>query len=374
MKNERFTLNLVSIYIIKNVLLNFSTINIFHRYSQINQVVTITILVLLLFNIVLFSCFRLKELLIIIFAGLITAVSSWKSGDLSFFVYFICIVALKNIEFDTILVRIIAIQFISILLILILFKMNIIPERVSERLGIIRHSFGFNHPGHLPTFCLFIFMGATYLIKDRFKLYMFIPMITIMIVLNKLTDGRTSFFCFIIFCTLYVFNRYFDLSKIINFLNVFLPSFFVLLSVYITRFMTRNKIYYELDLLLSGRFSFMNYFYNNYGISILGQKLNIFTTYESELNVGVTTQVLDNLYLGLLIKYGLLFCVIFLLFLFFLERCLYSKKEYTLMIILLVVLVYSLISNIAPLVELNFIFIVGVALFKNNNSFKERHN
>ncbi len=354
---------LLEIYIMKNIFFNFSTLNTDYTFSTLSKMLTFIIVIAIFF--IFISDFKdtLKVFMSAYIFFIIILISSYLSGDISIMIYFLFALSLMNVQNELIVKRILLTQLFAVGIIVFLYILKIIPESVSTRYGITRYSLGFNHPGHISTFFLYIVMEYVYLSKRNIKTIVWVFIWIVMFFLNKFTDGRTAFFCFLIYVFLLILTKFQVTKKVIYVSNIVLPFFYIIISLYIAAKMKMDNLYYFLDNIFSGRLYFMKLFYDNYGISLFGKHLITVTTYQSHLSSGTTAQVLDSFYLSLLIKYGLLFLIIFLWIVTKANKTFFKYNQVELLLMLFITLLFSFIANIATLVEVNCVFLL---FFKKN--------
>jgi len=370
---------LLLFFSLKQIIVNYSTINQYHIYSKLNHTLTFGIVFLLVFFIIFFCQYKIKQYAAITFIGIMIVVSSFITKDLAIVVFYLFVLALKNIDYKKIVKTICFSQITGVSLILMLFNLGLIDERISTRLGIVRRSYGFGHPAFLSTFYLMIVMELFYLYENKIKYYHIIIVVILAEIIDRTTDGRTNMYCLFLFLFLFVirksFRKILDLKTIMYVTNYIFLFLALLCSVYLAaKFNPYNILEAKLNSILSNRLYLSNYFWNNYGPSLFGQPLKFISTLEGSLT-GQSVLILDNFYLNLVIKFGLVMTGLFVGFVLKLLKLLYLREETTLLIIVFVFLVYSLISPIIINLELNFIFFAGVFIFqKQYNPKNEQFN
>lgn len=152
----------------------------------------------------------------------------------------------------------------------------------------IRYSLGFNHPNTAASYLLYtIFLY--YLYKKRPPLQMSLFLLLLSVVVFYLTDSRTSFFITLIFFFLIFISYIFKVSKnFLYFVTFFSFLFFTIVSLLF------STVFYSsyISSLLSGRLEYSNQVITNYSIQLItNQKIDI---------------ILDNAYINLLYKLGIL--------------------------------------------------------------------
>ncbi|WEB81772.1 hypothetical protein [Vagococcus lutrae] len=206
---------------------------------------------------------------------------------------------------------------ISLIFVVISFKMNLISEFTLIREGNVRHSLGFSHPNFLAGILLLIFMETLFIFYKSRKqnIQIIILTLVVIIVLNNVTGSRTSTLTAIL--SWLIFFLYINIPKL--FLNkkiIYVLSFSVLLGFIVSYLFAKNYDNYKpfmfsLNKLTSGRLRMANQFLLENKVNFFGNELDVLTT-EKAINSGyLQTKILDNAYVSILLKYGLINVILF---------------------------------------------------------------
>lgn len=174
--------------------------------------------------------------------------------------------------------------------------------------GFIRNSFGMDHPNTFA-FCLAILCADYfYLSSIKHKKISFTPIIFAIstIIFNLLyIDSRTSIFITALLTISYVLHK--KIKFKLRAIKPLIKNFFIIclgLSVFATLwYNSLNPTAEALDLLFSRRLFISQMHLNATGISIFGTPL-------TEIELGITSS-LDNAYINLVIRYGLVVAAYF---------------------------------------------------------------
>ncbi|MBQ9657916.1 MAG: hypothetical protein IJV31_04010 [Clostridia bacterium] len=201
---------------------------------------------------------------------------------------------------------------IGTLFVMFLFALGIIDQSVRYREdGFVRYSFGFNHPNVLGQFYFIICLLIIDCFYSKLNLKISIPLLIILLFIFIFTDSRTSFWCTILlFLVSFLLKKAKTLNKM--FLFDFSPIFFMVLIISLSLLYGRNQLIYDVNNLLSGRISSIHRFLNDYPITFFGQEVFLRGSFDTIAYGGVGA-VLDSSYGRLIIMYGIVPTLIFII-------------------------------------------------------------
>lgn len=301
--------------------------------------------------IILFLCiitrlkkFNYNNLLVMCFLLLCVTLSYLVSKDIVILNLMLFLIASKGIHLDKIVKVDLVIKIIMLFTIFLLYYAGYTQQIIdyTNTRG-IRYSFGFGHPNTLGVYIMGICADIAYLNFSRKKKLWYIVMIVAAIFLEINCDSRGSVACIILLLVLSFLMPKLQNNKIIKNIMIYIfPTFMILSFVvaYIFMINSNNEILLQLDELFSSRISLTAAFLKEYSIHLFGSR---FINYGTG-TIG-TTFVLDNAYMSLLIKFGLL---VALLFIVYIPKCLksaFNNKQYPLIICLFVFIIFGLMEN-----------------------------
>lgn len=143
-----------------------------------------------------------------------------------------------------------------------------------------------------------------------------------------------------------------------------LASFPCILSFVLVYLYSSNlKIVGFFDELLSHRISLAYSILDNYGISLLGQYIPLVSTTEAR-RTGLTALVLDNAYMHLLLRYGV---VLFVVFILFYSYFIYISFEEKGILSMLIVFLYCGITETWLIrIEIDFLLVLFIPILLSN--------
>lgn len=191
---------------------------------------------------------------------------------------------------------------------------------------IIRDDLGFGNPNIASTTLFPILMSIYYLWYEKNKKIVICIILLLTQVIYNITFSRTLVYIILIL----VFLNFIK-EKYIYKLRYFIYSliFFILYFSFVLPAKLKFTVY---DKLLSGRFMYFDYFLKNYKITLLG-------------NLGkneILELPLDNVYIMILLKNGILGIVVLTCLIIYILKILYKYRDFKAIRICLVILIYGM--------------------------------
>ena len=166
------------------------------------------------------------------------------------------------------------------------------------------YRFGFQNPNTVPVVLFAIMSGVNIAHEKTLKFKHIVLELIVMLVSYYFCKGRTAFYICILTFVLLIFRKPLQdtrFLKVVSWPFQFLFFILAVFSYYVTiMYRAGNSNWQKLNLLLSGRLYAWQGYYSRYGISVFGNKLS--TEYYGAL---------DNAYLQLIIKYGLIAFILY---------------------------------------------------------------
>lgn len=166
------------------------------------------------------------------------------------------------------------------------------------------YRFGFQNPNTVPVVLFAIMSGVNIAHEKTLKFKHIVLELIVMLVSYYFCKGRTAFYICILTFVLLIFRKPLQdtrFLKVVSWPFQFLFLILAVFSYYVTiMYRAGNSNWQKLNLLLSGRLYAWQGYYSRYGISVFGNKLS--TEYYGAL---------DNAYLQLIIKYGLIAFILY---------------------------------------------------------------
>lgn len=275
----------------------------------------------------------IKTTLLITILFVISAITYIKTSYPIFVEILLIFFATLNLDFNKILKADI---FIKIFIIISLFIFNSLGLATSEfvvtRGEVIRNSYGFYHPNTFGMIIMITFFEFLYLFSNKLKIWHYILGIGLICLIEITSNTRTAMICIAILLLTCLFNKY--VKKIVNnsIVEFFIKNLYLILLV-ISVIITLMYIYEvplsnEINELLSNRVYLQSVFYNEYGITLFGNNID----YE---------RTLDNGFLKVLLNFGIITSLFFIVIYWLTFKKCYKEKNYVLIYIFMILLFFS---------------------------------
>lgn len=218
---------------------------------------------------------------------------------------------------------------------------------------------GFSHPNVFGTFVLSIMSEYIYL-KYRKLNILDVAIIVIAIwIIGYYADSRTSQMCLgiLIIFSLFVRKNEKKFGKKLN--NVISNTFFICAAIsFISAFLysRNNWLMIKINEIITGRLNFIVQFFKEYKISAFGNEIIIIGTKLSS-ETGLKPWILDNAYSLIMLRYGIITFLMLGVYLNLFFKKAYENKEYIIISIMLVFLLFGLLESGIVKVEYNIFWL-----------------
>lgn len=354
----------VSLYIVVSIL----TTTFFSKYipgSFVHLISILSIFLISLHNIIVrkkdFSVFGAAFTL-----GIMSLLIYFSRGSFSSYIFSLIIIfLLKDFEFDK-LVKFVLPVIISVFVFIILSsKLGVIQDYIEISATRIRHYLGFRYSLFSSTIMLNIVALYVYSKKEQvtYKSLLVLTLAVLWIFLQ--TNSRLAALSSMAFILLAILlKRFPKLLTRIRYLLVFLiPSYiFAAVASYVVagKYTSAGSGLRAVDNFLGGRIYLASKSLYNYGFSWLGKNIQWVGNGLNADGQRSTMSYLyvDNMYIQVLQKYGLLYLIIFVTLLTITLFILYRKKQYLLFLILSILAVYAMIDDLTFNLYYNFFLVL----------------
>ena len=298
------------------------------------------------------------------------------SGDtqVSFACTFVFAFGARNIDFKKVARITIMLTLTLVVFVIISSKLGIIQNYhvVQAEGSRIRNFLGFRYALNAPAMILNVIMLYVYIKRDACKYKEIALLLVFVIFLYAYTDSRLTFVSSVLvlliaaFCKMKKTDlRNFDLIP--KLLTVIFPVCFIISMWFAKYYSTSVSWMKQLNTTLGGRLRMGQYSIDLYGVHLFGSRnikwvgagLNAYGQQSTE-----TYFYVDNMYIQLLQRYGMIFMALFLILTtLVMVRC-YKMKERLLVVLLAIVALHGLIDDGIIYVQMNtFWLLFGSAIF-----------
>ncbi len=248
--------------------------------KDINNNISVAILILLVMQIVFFQQYTLRELIIIGFFSVPIILSTIYSGSNVMMSTWIFIIALKYIDFDRVVKITYYIEFVASIIVIYLYSVGVIGEVTRYRNSKVRHSLGFCHPNQLGIRIFLLVVCRCYVRRDKFNIFDWLLIISAAIFVNLVPNSKTSCYALIL---LAIIMALYEMVKIIGgdldhfaSIMIFIAIIVDVLSL-ILSFLPVKKypVFSRFDRMMSLRFSECHKTFLYYGVRLFGQRIEL---------------------------------------------------------------------------------------------------
>lgn len=367
---EKSSLKNLLFYFAYSIYLGYNLLDTSFYSKNINvfgNLLIIIVLAMLIFKEVIDFKVNSRDLtlfiILAIIGGLFFNYMGYNYAMLPFFVY-----SARNVNTTTIVKISYRIGLVLLIFIIVSSYLGWITNYITYDGGREREYVGFRYSLFGPAILCNIIFLKVYLEKDNIKWRTLIFLIIGNYVLYEFTDSRLTFGLGMLLLILTILIKFFSKFKRVLMNKILIGSYVVsgLLSLYFTiGYNHLSEWHSNINEFLGGRLSLGYSTLKYYGYGLLGKKI---TLVGNGLDVDgyITTETydyVDNLYIQLLLKLGLLFLVIFILGMTIVMWRVYRLNDVYLYIIFSLLALHGIIDDLMILPQYNSFWFVIAALF-----------
>lgn len=318
--------------------------------DMISNMISWLIFGMLMVQIVFLQPYKKRELVIIAAITLPLICTTILSGNRLLLPAWMFIVAAKKIELNKIIFAAYRVLLLMIPLVALLCLSGFIEDNNRYmRWGLHRSSLGFAHPNGLGLRLFQMIVCHCYVHRNKLSKSSYFFILGTIILTVAVPKSQTAYISLIIlFIVLLIFRL---IKNYQHLMHIFLKS--LLIGAFLFNFLSivlsfinvkQYGILSQVDKWMAERFSYSHTAWLLYGVSFFGQKVYITET-EREI-VGIKQFLyLDNAYMSILIRYGIVVFLMFSLFYILLIKKVVNQQEGMLAIILFLYALYGVMEN-----------------------------
>ena len=325
------------------------------------------------------TVFRLTIILFLISSALLSRIIT---GMDYLFVDFFLIAAVQGVDKRKLIATELVVRITCLALLYLTVRLGIISDYVGYRDGVpVRFSWGFNHPNRLGLHLLAISLDIFFLYHGKLKAIHWSGLAILALIANFVADSRAPFFCIIMVfmaeITCIVCRKIKDNKKgaKLKFMSYFLLSSCVFISFIVPYLFNNGFLIVEGESnTIGSRIIKASYALNNFSIPFWSQKLENIGIMEA-IEKGIIATGIDNLYVHLILNFGIVFFVIFIGLFFCTIYHLYKTNNNVAMICFLIFIIFGVVENTAYVIECNlFLLYIGEAILDKKQIDYVYHN
>ena len=311
-----------------------------------------------------------ENVFLIILSFIVVAFSRLITGIDILVVDFFIIVAVQGVNKRKLISLDLAVRIVCLFLLYFTVRIGLVSDYIGYRDGLlIRHSWGFNHPNRLGVHLLAIALDVFYLYHKKFRRRHWAMIVILAAIANYIADSRTAVACILMVIlaeiVLIITRKIKDNSKgaKLKAVSYCTLSLCVIVSLLIPYLYNNGRFFIEGGSnTIGSRIIKAAYAIKKFGIPLLGQKIENVTISEA-IEKGIIATGIDNLYIHLLVNFGMVLFVLAIGLCFKTISYLVRTKKYPVLICFLIFVVFGLVENTAYVIECNvFLIFIGEAV------------
>lgn len=354
-KNEMlFYLSYIMLYVslFMGDIYNFEGLDAFSRSIRIFSYVLI-----------LFSCMELKlpkkDLILLIIILIITTLYGIKTGDLYWCIIILLIYNSKKADIKKIYKISFKIMMIGTVGVLLSCILGILPDILTSRdtvdqISFDRHSFGFYHSNVLPLLIFYLEAYYICITKEKARNDVIFIFMIIACIANFFCHSRNALTLSIFLSLSIYFVKRKSGFKILYRMTIFSIPCMSFFSVAMMFLLQTGGVWNEIDTFFTGRFRLAIFKMRRIGLHFINIMSNEFYINDNIVYIDgkrLDTIVIDNGYLYLILRYGILILLFYFLVAYLLAQK--NKKSACTLVVLIAVFAANFVDN--DLVDYSFL-------------------
>lgn len=310
----------------------------FSILKNVSKILVISACVMLLVKLLIDKHSKIELYTILILIPILSVIIFMTKTYYTLLPIFLLVISVRNINLEKIL-RIWLFEIIILMLFVsVSYYMDIIGEttRVFGREGDkIRYGLGYGYSSFSANYFFHFTLFYSFIRREKIKVLEIIALFITNYYLYIKTDTKSAFACSVLLLFLVSIIKYLKLSKQSNFLNKYtmLCGFIISLgTLFLYRFGT--EVGELLNTLVTGRLRLADKAWDEFGITIFGQKILWVT--ENQWMSEIEYDYVDSSFLNILFNYGIILILLIIVGYYLLgKKKLSNNIFYTLMIVIL---------------------------------------
>ena len=299
-------------------------------------------------KIIICDKYRTLQFIFIIILTIFISIVAYNSNNYNLIFFEFLIIASKGVDFKKIVQIDLIIRIICIIILCILCSENLINNYTAIINGNIKQAFGWLHPNTFGAVASIAILEYIYLNWEKLNLTKVLFAFVMICIVYLVSASRTNVYLISVIVIFSYFMKHFKRireSNIIRKSCIYIYPIIAAISFFIVYlYKNNNNLGIILNEILTGRLYLANLFLDKYGLSLLGQPLNIITTRQALLT-GTTASVLDMAYVRLIIQYGILYFILFIILNTKIQKNLVRNNKYPELMLIMYFAIIGLAEN-----------------------------
>lgn len=333
---------------------------------------------LILFREIYLNKYSFRSLIGAVFFALVSLNMMVVTSKLNIFaIYIIFIFCLRNVEFEKIAKLSFIICSIFLIITVLASKLGIIDDYfLISYDGRIRHFLGYRYALLAPTALMNIISIWLYLKRERASSFSWIIMFICNYWLYKQTDSRLTFYSSLLLILLgfllKISPNFLDKLKVILYPFIYIYIICVLISFFlVNEFKNPSNLLMKIDTYIGNRILYSRRSLDYFGYKLFGQNIewhgNGLDQFGNKTNH--VYLYVDNFYIQILQRYGLIFLIIFSVIMTLTLYNIYKKEKLLLFTILTLLALHALIDDLILYPQFNIFWITAGCIINKKYQF-----
>lgn len=285
---------------------------------------------ILVVKVLFFDKYTTGSWLLLFASTILISLVAYNALGLTLILHGAFLLSLKNVDIKKLIKVDVRIRMIVTSVLFILAITGVLNNYSDVINGNMKNAFGYQHPNSFAYQIITIIIELLYSRKEKIGARDIFIISGILIILWTVCASRTNIYSFIFFFIIFFLadKSFFNIHKMFKSLFLLaMPLCEIGSWIMAGLYSQGNRFAIKINSILTSRLAFSERFLDRYAISMFGNKIHTVSTRES-IFLKTRTEILDMSYIRLLIEYGTIFFVVFLVLYLFIQLCLVKNHRY----------------------------------------------
>lgn len=332
---------------------------------------------LFIIHIFVFEHLNLWELIVFSVLLIIFSINYIQRGDSRILVLLMTVIAIRNMDLQLVLKVFFYVRLILFIFTVVCALGHVIPSRFEVSARGTRYALGFNHPNQFMVVVCMLIMLYVCLYYEWIKGFQLLGLTMVLMTGYLISKSQTGLITGLTVLVLLVFYKYLEIDKFLVIMGKYLPFLLMFLSLflpYTLRASVEDFIFFrsfpkftsQYERILRYLDSILSYRLTLSRMSLKRMKAGLFTTERIDMPSGYS--VVDSGYVQLLLVYGILGTVLFLILNWLMVRKLIVMKQYIYIWAFIGMSLYAFTENVFCSLAYNFTLVFIAYLFQKGTA------
>ncbi len=318
--------------------------------APLKYLTNISMAIIILEFIIQLKKYKYKELFIIIFLLILSFIYVIYSNNYLMLKFVLIVIAAKNISANKLISYDAKLRVFLLIVMCILFATGISSDNISYFDGKIRHSMGFTNPNVFGYHILILCIELIYLNRSKLNIFKIILFSLLSFCSYLYSGSRTAMLLYVVLLALFLMYKHkknIYEKKMVKKIIIYSPIITsILIYVMFSLYKKNYPIGIEFDKLLSGRLFNIDFFSSRFPVNFFGS------------DIAIAHKSCDTANVYMLYAFGLSGFLLYNLGIKKLFDKLYALKQYPLIIIMFVFVIYGISEKLWLFADCNLLLVI----------------